>query len=104
MIIIIIANHHLLDLTILAHLAPEVLVEGIEMVLQLRRVHFDLGVVGGVLVKVREEDCLAVGGLDVFARAAVTVAAGANFIVERAVDFVLLCAKDGGEVVRHFEG
>ena len=35
------------------------------------------------------------------ARAAVAVPAGADFVVEGAVDFVLLCAKDGGEVVGH---
>jgi hypothetical protein len=29
------------------------------------------------------------------------VAAGADFVVEGAVDFVLLCAEDGGEVVGH---
>ena len=27
--------------------------------------------------------------------------AGADFVVEGAVDFVLLSAKDGGEVIRH---
>ena len=36
-----------------------------------------------------------------FPRAAVSMAASTNFIVERTVDLVLLCAKDGGEVVRH---
>lgn len=51
-IIIVITHDHLLNLPILAHLAPEVLVEGIEMVLELRRVHLVLGVVGWVLVEV----------------------------------------------------
>lgn len=36
-----------------------------------------------------------------FARAAVTVSAGADLVVERAVDFVLLGTEDGGEVVGH---
>ena len=36
-----------------------------------------------------------------FSRAAITVAAGTNFVVERAVDLVLLSAKNGGEVVGH---
>ena len=49
-IIIVITNHHLLDLAKLAHLAPEVLVESIKVVLQLARVHLVLRVVGGVLV------------------------------------------------------
>ena len=37
------------------------------------------------------------------ARAAVAVAAGADLVVEGTVDFVLLGAEDGGEVVGHFE-
>ena len=71
------------------------------MVLQLRGREAGLVVVGGVLVEVREEDGLRVGGLDVFARAAVAVAAGADLVVEAAVDFVLFRAEDGGEVVGH---
>lgn len=51
-IIIVITNHHFLNLPILAHLAPEILVEGIEMILELRRVHLVLGVVGWVLVEI----------------------------------------------------
>ena len=68
------------------------------MVLQLRGVHLVLGIVGGVLVEVGEEDGLAVGGLDVLARTAVAVPAGADFVVETAVYFVLFCAENGGEV------
>lgn len=68
------------------------------MVLQLARVHLVFGVVGRVLVEVGEEDGLGVGGLDVLAAAAVAVPAGADFVVEGAVHFVLLRAEDGGEV------
>jgi len=100
-IIVIITNDDLLRLAILAHLAPEILVESIEVVLQLTRVHLVLGIVGWVLVQVGKEDGLRVGGLDVFSGAAVAVAAGADFVVERAVDLVLLGAEDGGEVVGH---
>lgn len=85
------------------------------MILQLRGVHAVFRVEGGVLVQVGHEDCLAVGGLDVLARATVTVAAGSDsrygnsgqlccfgevngdlLIVKRAVDLVLLgsCAQD----------
>lgn len=39
-----------------------------------------------------------------FSRAAIAVAAGADLVVERTVDFVLLRAKNGGEVVGHDEG
>ena len=79
-VIVVVAYHELFHLAVLAQLAPDVLVEGIEVVLELVRVHAVLGVVGGVLVEVRHEDGLAVGGLDVFARAAVAVAAGADFL------------------------
>jgi len=37
----------------------------------------------------------------VLATAAVAVAAGADFVVEGAVDFILLGAEDGGEVIGH---
>lgn len=52
MIIIIITHNHLLDLAELAHLAPEVLVKGIEVVLQLAGIHLVLRVVRWVLVEV----------------------------------------------------
>ena len=38
------------------------------------------------------------------ARTAVAVSAGADFVVETAIDFVLFGAEDGGEVVRHGGG
>ena len=97
-IIVVVTHHHLLRLPVLAHLAPEILVEGVEVVLQLARVHLVLGVVGRVLVQVGQKDGLGVGRLDVLARAAVAVAAGADLVVEGAVDLVLLGAKDGGEI------
>lgn len=100
-IIVIVANNHLLDLAILAHLAPKVLVKGIEVVLQLARIHLVLRIVGRVLVQVRQQDRLRVRRLDVFARTAIAVAAGADLVVKGAVDFVLLGAEDGGEVVGH---
>ena len=68
------------------------------MVLQLARVHFVFRVVGRVLVQVWQEDGLGVGGFDVLATAAVAVSAGADFVVEGAVHFVLLRPEDGGEV------
>lgn len=71
------------------------------MVLELHRVHLDLWVVRRVLVQVWEEDRLAVGGLDVFSTAAVAVTAGADLVIETAVNFVGFGTEDGGEVVRH---
>lgn len=57
-IIVVVAYHHLLGLAILAHFAPKVLVEGVEMILQLRGIHLVLGIVGRVLVEVGEKDGL----------------------------------------------
>ena len=65
-VVVVVANHHLLDLAVLAHLAKEVLVECIKVVLELGRVHLVFGIEGRVLVQVREEDRLRVRGLDVF--------------------------------------
>jgi hypothetical protein len=103
-IIIIITNNHLLNLTKLAHLAPEVFIESIEVVLQLASIHLILRVVGRVLVEVGEQDRLGVGRLDVLAGTAVAVPAGADFVVEGTVDLVGFGTEDGGEVVGHFEG
>ncbi len=71
------------------------------MVLQLAGVHLVLRVIGGVLIEVGKEDGLTVGRLDVLARTAVAVSAGADFVVERTVDFVGFSAEDTGEIVRH---
>lgn len=97
-VIIVITNHHLLRLAVLAHLAPKVLVEGVKVVLQLARVHFVFWIVGRVLVEVWQQDGLGVGRFDVFATAAVAVPACADFVIEGAVHFVLLRTEDGGEV------
>jgi len=104
MIIIVITYNHLLNLPKLAHLAPEILIESIEMVLKLARIHLVLWVVRRVLVQVRQEDGLRVRRFDVFSRAAVAVPAGADLVVERAIYFVGFGAEDGREVVRHGEG
>jgi hypothetical protein len=59
-VVVVVANYNLFDLAVLAHLTPEILVEGIKVVLKLLRVHVGLGVVCGVLVEVGEEDGLRV--------------------------------------------
>lgn len=98
------------------------------MILQLRRVHFVLGVVRRVLIEVGQEDGLRIRRFNMFARTPVAVAACADFVVEGAVDLfvkislfscaqekyicmgfgstnlVLFCAEDGGEIVGHDEG
>ena len=57
-VIVVVAHDHLLDLAKLAHLAPKVFVESVEVVLQLRAGHLVLRVVGGVLVEVGQQDGL----------------------------------------------
>lgn len=59
-VVVIVANDELFNLSVLAHLAPYVLVEGVKVVLQLRWVHAVLGVESWVLVQVRHENRLAV--------------------------------------------
>lgn len=54
------------------------------MILQLRRIHLIFWIERGVLVQIRKEYRLRVRRLDVFTGAAVTVTAGADFVVERA--------------------
>jgi hypothetical protein len=66
-IVVIVAYDDLLDLAKLAHLAPEIFVESVKVVLQLGRVHLVLRVVGWVLVKIWEEDGLRVRRFDMFA-------------------------------------
>lgn len=100
-IIVIITDNQFLEFAVFAHLAPHVLVKGVEVVLQLARVHLVLGVVGRVLVHVGHEDSLRVRGLHMLARAAVTVAACTDLVVEGAIDLVLLGTENGGEVVGH---
>lgn len=59
-VIVIVADHNFFNLSVFAHLAPEVLIESIKVVLQLRSIHFVLLIVCWVLVQVWEEDGLAV--------------------------------------------
>lgn len=101
----VVADDELLDLAVLAQLAPEVLVKGVKVVGALlgREAVRVLGVVRRVLVHGRQEDGLRVRRLDVLARAPVAVPARADLVVEGAVDLVLLRAEDGGEEVGHCE-
>jgi len=97
----VVADDELLELAVLAELAPQVLVEGVKVVHALLGREARLGVVRGVLVHRGQQDGLRVRRLDVFPGAPVAVAAGADLVVEGAVYFVLLRAKDGGEKVGH---
>ena len=51
-VIIIVAYYNFFYLPVLAHLAPEIFVKGVEMVLQLAGVHLVLRIIGWVLVEV----------------------------------------------------
>lgn len=79
-VVVVVAYYQLLELAVLAQLAPDVLVECVKVVLQLRWVHSVLGVVGRVLIQIGHENGLAVRWLDVFAGAAIAVAACADFL------------------------
>lgn len=57
-IIVIVTHNQLLQLPVLAHLAPDVFIECVKVVLKLTRVHLVLGVVCWVLVQVGKEDRL----------------------------------------------
>lgn len=98
----VVADHELLELPVPAQLAPQVLVEGVEVVRALLRRQPRLRVVRRVLVHARQQDRLAVRGLHVLPRAPVPVPARPDLVVERAVHLVLLRPEDGGEEVRHF--
>lgn len=100
-VVVVVAHDKLLDLAVPAHLAPDIFVECVEVVLELRRVHPVLGVERRVLVQVRHEDGLRVRGLHVLSAAAVAVPTRAYLVVEGAVDFVLLGAENGCEIIGH---
>lgn len=59
-VVVVVTDDNLLNLAVFAHLTPEVLVEGVKVVLQLLRVHLALRVVCGVLVEVGKEDGLRI--------------------------------------------
>ena len=65
-IVIVVANHNLLYLAILAHLTPKVFVESIKVILQLTRVHIDLWVIRWVLIEIGKENGLRVRWFDMF--------------------------------------
>lgn len=100
-VVVVVADDQLFKFAVLAQLTPYILVEGVEVVLHLAGVHLVLGVVGRVLIHVRHENGLGVRRLDMLARAAVTVSACANFVVERTIDLVLFGTEDGCKVVGH---
>lgn len=59
-VIVIIAHDQLLELAVLAQLAPYIFVEGVEVVLELGGIHAVFGVVSWVLIEVWHEYRLAV--------------------------------------------
>ena len=81
-VIVVVAHDDFLNLAVNAHLRPEVLVEGIEVILQLRSIQLVVRLVRWVLVEVRQEDRLRVRRLDMLPGAAVAVSACADLVVE----------------------
>ena len=94
-VVVVVAYDYLFYQAVLAQLAPNVFVESVKVHLHLLRAHLVLWVVCWVLVHVREKDGLRVRRLNVFSRAAVAMAAGANLVVKTAIDLrVELLAED----------
>ena len=100
-VIVIVTNDELLDLPVFAHLTPNVLVERVEMILHLRRVHLIPGKIRWVLVKVWEENGLAVGGFDMLSTTAVAVSTCADLVVETAINLVLFGTENAREIIGH---
>jgi hypothetical protein len=82
MVAVIVADVHFLQFPVLTQLAVEILVKGIEMLLDLGRSEFCTRDMLGVLVDVSAEDGLGIVWFDVFSGAAVAVTTGADFVVE----------------------
>jgi hypothetical protein len=103
----IVADVEALDLAELVKLLEDILIEVLEVLLDLARVDrlalrvHSWGDHVRPLVHVGEEERRRDGGPVVEARAPISVAARANFEVERAVDAVLLGAEDRCQVLRH---
>ena len=100
-VIVIITHDDLFGLAILAHLAPEVFVKGIEMILKLTGVHLIFGIICRILVEIGKENRLRIRRFNMLSRATITVAACANFVVKGAIDFILFSSEDGGKVISH---
>lgn len=103
----VIADIEVLDLTELAELLKNILVEILKVFLDLKGIErlalgFDArGDHVWTVVHVGEEESGRNGRSGVEARATVTVTASTNFEVERTIDSVLLRAEDGSQVLRH---
>ena len=85
----VIADMHLFYFSVFAELGIKVFVKGVKVLLDLLSVESVSRVVNWVLIDVSTEDGLTELRTDVFSTASIAVSAGANFVVERTVDFVL---------------
>jgi len=94
----IVANVKFKKVSKLRQLAVQVLVDRVEALLKFLRGQATNGIMGRVVVHIREQDCLRECGFDVLSRAPVTVPAGSNFVVKRTVHAVLFGAENVGQM------
>jgi len=90
----IVAYVQLEQVPIFCKFAVQVFIYSIKIVLELLVGKVGVWIVSWIMVYVWEQDGLRKRRLDVFTRAAVAMPTRANFVIERAVDTVLLCPKD----------
>jgi len=105
----IVANIHLLNLSVLVLAFDEHVLEEVVVML----LHFFVGNVGqmtsirgfcGVLwvdVEILQENCLRESGSIVNPRASLSMSAGSGLEEERTVYFVFFCSEDTGEILSH---
>lgn len=106
----VVTDVQILDLAMLGKLFEDILIELFEMLLALARINGHGQAVGpgrgverGILVHVLHQQCWTDGGSVMQAGAAITMSASPNLEVEGAVHTILLCAKDGSQMLGHGE-
>jgi hypothetical protein len=80
----------------LRQLTIQILINGVKALLELLLGQLADGVMSGVVIDIWEQHRLREWRTDVFSRTAVAVSTSTNFVVERAVDSILLRTKDVG--------
>jgi hypothetical protein len=94
----VIADMHFLEFAVFAEFRVKVFVKGVKVLLDLLFIEGVSRSMFGIMVDVSAEDCLRVVWFDVLSRTTFAVTTGADFVIERTVDFVLLCSEDVSNV------